>query len=97
MGDRRLRLSAARRRRRPHLLHPPSRPGRLYPPGLGLEGHLRRIQDSVAWRALQRKILKDPVLRREINDLLKAGADEFIKKPFNIEKVIEKIGELLAV
>src|SRR5438874_11070935 len=33
----------------------------------------------------------------EINDLLKAGADEFIKKPFNIEKVIERIGSLLNV
>ena len=33
----------------------------------------------------------------EINDLLKAGADEFIKKPFNIEKVIERIGQLLAI
>lgn len=38
-----------------------------------LEAHLLRIQESVAWRALQRKILKDPVLRREINDLLKAS------------------------
>jgi len=35
-----------------------------------LEGHFRRIRDSAAWRILQRKILKDPVLRREINGLL---------------------------
>ena len=33
----------------------------------------------------------------EINELLKAGADEFVKKPFNIEKLIERIGELLTV
>src|SRR4029453_5377639 len=32
-----------------------------------------------------------------INDPLKAGADEFVKKPFNIEKLIERIGELLTV
>ena len=32
-----------------------------------------------------------------INDLLKSGANEFVKKPFNIEKLIERIGELLAV
>ena len=32
----------------------------------------------------------------EINDLLRSGADEFVKKPFNIEKLIERIGELLA-
>src|SRR5512132_1379434 len=42
-------------------------------------------------------IVSGVVNQDEINDLLKAGADEFIKKPFNIEKVIEKIGELLAV
>jgi DNA-binding response OmpR family regulator len=29
--------------------------------------------------------------------LLKAGADEFVKKPFNIEKLIERVGELLEV
>jgi excisionase family DNA binding protein len=29
--------------------------------------------------------------------LLKAGADEFVKKPFNIEKLIERVGELLGV
>ena len=32
----------------------------------------------------------------EINDLMRSGADEFVKKPFNIEKLIERIGELLA-
>ena len=31
----------------------------------------------------------------EVDDLLKAGADEFIKKPFNIENVIERMTELL--
>jgi two-component system OmpR family response regulator len=33
----------------------------------------------------------------EINDLLRSGADEFVKKPFNIEKLIDRIGELLAL
>src|SRR4029078_1262795 len=28
----------------------------------------------------------------EINDVLTAGADEFVKKPFNIEKLIERVG-----
>jgi DNA-binding response OmpR family regulator len=42
-------------------------------------------------------IVSGVVNQDEINDLLKAGADEFIKKPFNIEKVIERIGQLLAV
>jgi two-component system, OmpR family, response regulator len=42
-------------------------------------------------------IVSGVVNQEEINDLLKAGADDFIKKPFNIEKLIERIGELLAV
>ena len=42
-------------------------------------------------------IVSGVVNQDEINDLLKAGADEFIKKPFNIEKVIERIGQLLTV
>ena len=42
-------------------------------------------------------IVSGVVNQDEINDLLKAGADEFVKKPFNIEKLIERIGQLLAV
>ena len=42
-------------------------------------------------------IVSGVVNQDEINDLLKAGADEFVKKPFNIEKLIERIGELLGV
>ncbi len=33
----------------------------------------------------------------EINELLKAGADDFVKKPFNIEKLVARIVELLEV
>src|SRR5450432_1207644 len=42
-------------------------------------------------------IVSGVVNQEEINDLLKAGADEFVKKPFNIEKLIERVGELLTV
>jgi two-component system OmpR family response regulator len=42
-------------------------------------------------------IVSGVVNQDEINDLLKAGADEFVKKPFNIEKLIERIGQLLTV
>ena len=42
-------------------------------------------------------IVSGVVNQDEINDLLKAGADDFVKKPFNIEKLIERIGELLTV
>ena len=42
-------------------------------------------------------IVSGVVNQDEINDLMAAGADEFVKKPFNIEKLIERIGELLSV
>ncbi len=32
----------------------------------------------------------------EITELMKSGANDFVKKPFNIEKLIQRIGELLA-
>src|SRR3954449_7471881 len=42
-------------------------------------------------------IVSGVVNQDEINDLLKAGADDFVKKPFNIEKIMERIGQLLTV
>lgn len=42
-------------------------------------------------------IVSGVVNQEEINDLLKSGADEFVKKPFNIEKLIEQISKLLNV
>ena len=33
----------------------------------------------------------------EVEELLKAGADVFVKKPFNIDKLIERVEELLAI
>lgn len=40
-------------------------------------------------------IVSGVVNQDEINDLLAAGADDFIKKPFNIDKLVGRIGELL--
>ena len=42
-------------------------------------------------------IVSGVVNQDEIDDLMKSGADDFVKKPFNIEKLIERIGQLLAV
>ncbi|MFN4244006.1 MAG: response regulator [Tepidisphaerales bacterium] len=42
-------------------------------------------------------IVSGVVNQDEINELLRSGADEFVKKPFNIEKLIERIGQLLSV
>lgn len=40
-------------------------------------------------------LISGVVNQEQIDALLKAGADEFVKKPFNIEKLINRIGELL--
>ncbi|MDB5296542.1 MAG: response regulator receiver protein [Phycisphaerales bacterium] len=42
-------------------------------------------------------IVSGVVNQDEVDDLLKSGADDFVKKPFNIEKLVGRIGELLAV
>jgi two-component system, OmpR family, response regulator len=40
-------------------------------------------------------IVSGVVNPEEISELMKAGADDFVKKPFNIEKLIERITQLL--
>jgi DNA-binding response OmpR family regulator len=40
-------------------------------------------------------IVSGVVNQEEINELLQAGADDFVKKPFNIEKLVERMVELL--
>lgn len=42
-------------------------------------------------------IVSGVVKQEEIDELKAAGADDFIKKPFNIEKLIERISQLLSV
>ncbi len=42
-------------------------------------------------------IVSGVVNQDEIDELLKAGADEFVKKPFNIEKLLARVGELLVL
>jgi len=42
-------------------------------------------------------ILSGVINKEEIDDLLRAGADEFMKKPFNIEKLMERICALLEI
>src|SRR6185436_9590387 len=55
------------------------------------------IRKNPAFEHTKIVIVSGVVNQDEINDLLKSGADEFVKKPFNIEKLIERIGELLGV
>jgi len=55
------------------------------------------IRKNPAFQHMKIVIVSGVVNQDEVNELLKAGADEFVKKPFNIEKLIERIGQLLAV
>jgi excisionase family DNA binding protein len=55
------------------------------------------IRANPAFEQTKIIIVSGVVNQDEINELLKAGADDFVKKPFNIEKLIERIGELLTV
>jgi excisionase family DNA binding protein len=55
------------------------------------------IRKNPAFQHMKIIIVSGVVNQDEINELLKAGADDFVKKPFNIEKLIERVGELLGV
>jgi two-component system, OmpR family, response regulator len=55
------------------------------------------IRQNPSFEHMKIIIVSGVVNQDEINDLLKAGADDFVKKPFNIEKLVERIGQLLAV
>jgi hypothetical protein len=65
-----------------------------------LETHVQRIQESAAWRVIRRKILKDPVLRREINGLLQSNGAPTLddledeRKPFsrNLPRGLHAVG-----
>ena len=53
---------------------------------------IRESEDLQYTRIL---VISGVVNRAEVDGLLEAGADDFIKKPFNIETVIERIVELV--
>lgn len=42
-------------------------------------------------------VISGVVNQDEIDTLLRSGADDFVKKPFNIEKLIERMSEILDV
>ena len=55
----------------------------------------RRVRADAELQAMKIIIVSGVVNQDEIDDLLTAGADEFIKKPFNIDDIQHKIVELL--
>jgi len=42
-------------------------------------------------------VISGVVNQDEIDTLLRSGADDFVKKPFNIEKLIERMSQMLNV
>ena len=55
----------------------------------------RTIRESEDLQYTRILVISGVVNRAEVDGLLEAGADDFIKKPFNIETVIERIVELV--
>jgi excisionase family DNA binding protein len=55
----------------------------------------RTIRDNPEFASTKIVIVSGVVNQDEINELLAAGADDFVKKPFNIEKLVSRITELL--
>ena len=54
----------------------------------------RTIRESEDLQYIRILIISGVVNRSEVDGLLEAGADDFIKKPFNIQTVIDRIVEL---
>lgn len=56
-----------------------------------------RIRSNPEFEDTKIVIVSGVVNQDEIDTLLGSGADDFVKKPFNIEKLIERMGEMLGV
>jgi two-component system, OmpR family, response regulator len=57
----------------------------------------RTVRQNPVLSSMKIIIVSGVVKQDEIDDLLQAGADDFVKKPFNIEKLLARISELLEV
>ena len=57
----------------------------------------QRVRENADFADIRIMIVSGVVNQHEIDDLLKAGADEFMKKPFNVEKLQQRIAALLEV
>jgi len=55
----------------------------------------KTVRDNPDLNEMKIIIVSGVVNQDEIDDLLRAGADDFVKKPFNIEKLVGRIADLL--
>src|SRR3954467_8953910 len=53
------------------------------------------VRNNPKFAGMKIIIVSGVVNQEEINELLRAGADDFVKKPFNIEKLIDRMAELM--
>ncbi|MCX5662658.1 MAG: response regulator [Planctomycetota bacterium] len=57
----------------------------------------RTVRQNPAMAGMKIIIVSGVVNQDEIDELLRAGADDFVKKPFNTEKLLSRVTELLAL
>lgn len=57
----------------------------------------QRLRSNPALKDTRIIFVSGVVDESEVRDLLNAGADEFIKKPFNVQALVRKIAELLGM
>ncbi len=56
-----------------------------------------RIRSNPELAGTKIVVISGVVNQSEIDTLLRSGADDFVKKPFNIEKLIERMSQMLGV
>ncbi len=59
--------------------------------------HLLAMNDNPDLAGTKVIIVSGVVNREEIDELLQGGADDFVKKPFNINDLVNRVAELLEV
>jgi DNA-binding response OmpR family regulator len=57
----------------------------------------QRVRDNQNLIGTKVIIVSGVVKQDEVDELMDAGADDFVKKPFNIEQLLERIGEMVGV
>ena len=58
---------------------------------------VERIRSNPDFVGTKIVIVSGVVKRDEIDVLLRSGADEFVKKPFNVGDLVQKMADLLEV
>jgi excisionase family DNA binding protein len=66
-------------------------------PDLNGNAVCRAVRQDPLLASMKIIIVSGVVKQEEIDDLRRAGANEFVKKPFNIERLLAQIGALLEV